>query len=109
MDASGTPYGSGGGAAFLVEVPNVVIDGFTIQGGGVTSGTPGAYASGIFLKGWNAIEILNNIIQNNAMGVVVYESGPVLVEHNLFKTNNAGAAGSSLGSLAGAAGFGVVV
>jgi parallel beta-helix repeat protein len=108
VDASGTPYGSGGGAAFLVEVPNVVIDGFTIQGGGVTNGTPGAYASGIFLKGWNLIQILNNIIQNNAVGVYVYGSSPVLVEYNLFKTNNAGAAGSSATDIAGTAGFGIV-
>jgi pectin methylesterase-like acyl-CoA thioesterase len=33
VDASGTPYGSGGGAVFYVDAKNVVIDGFTIQGG----------------------------------------------------------------------------
>jgi parallel beta-helix repeat protein len=106
VDASGTPYGSGGGAAFLVEVPNVVIDGFTIQGG--TNGTT-ANASGIFVAGWNLIQILNNIIQNNAVGVYIKGSNPGLVEHNLFKTNNAGAAGSAATDFAGKSGFGVVV
>src|SRR5208337_5482761 len=47
VDASGSPTGSGGGAAFDVAAHNVVIDGFTIEGG--TNGTT-AYASGIFVS-----------------------------------------------------------
>jgi hypothetical protein len=109
VDASGSPYGSGGGAAFLVQAPNVVIDGFTIQGGGVTNGTPGAYASGIFHNNVPGTRILNNIIQNNAVGVYVYEGYAVLAEYNVFKANNAGAAGSNDTDFAGAAGFGVVL
>jgi parallel beta-helix repeat protein len=114
VDASGTPTGSGGGAAFYVNAHNVVIDGFTIQGGGVTAGTPGPNASGIYVTpSGNASQILNNIIQNNAMGLYFAFSSPynsyfVLVKHNLFKTNNAGTSGSSTYPIPGQAGFGIV-
>ena len=104
----GTTGAAGGGAAFYVGAPLVVIDGFTIEGGGVTNGSPGPYASGIFAAAPNT-RILNNIIQNNAVGVYIFENSPHLVEYNLFKTNNAGAAGSSVKDFAGTAGYGVAV
>jgi hypothetical protein len=114
VNASGTPSGSGGGAAFYVNANNVVIDGFTIQGGGATAGTPGTNASGIYVTVLgNVSQIINNIIQNNAMGLYFAFSNPynsyfVLVKHNLFKTNNAGASGSATSPIPGQAGFGIV-
>jgi hypothetical protein len=101
VDASGTPYGTGGGAGFAVAANHVVIDGFTIQGG-----TAGGNASGILSTG-GSTQILNNIIQNNAVGVYFYGAGSDLVEYNAFKTNNAGAAGSSEIPFVGLAGFGI--
>jgi len=108
------PPAGGGGAAFYVNANNVVIDGFTIQGGGVTAATPGTNASGIYVTVLgNVSQILNNIIQNNAIGLYFAFSSPynsyfVLVKHNLFKTNNAGASGANTAPLAGGKGFGIV-
>src|SRR5208337_3269042 len=71
----------------------VVIDGFTVQG------AAGNY-SGIEVEedsiNNNTTQLLNNIFQNNGTGVYLYYSyyGNV-VEHNLFRNNNAG--GASLG------------
>jgi hypothetical protein len=93
--ASGSPYGTGEGAAFDVHVPGVVIDGFTIVGG--TSGASNHLASGIFANN-SSIQILDNIIQNNAIGVFLANSSYALVEYNLFKTNNTPTSGSNLGS-----------
>jgi len=104
---SGPPPALGGGAAFLVVNNNVTIDGFTIQGGGVV--TPptsvGINASGIFAEAAD-VQILNNIIQNNALGVFLAGEG-ALVEYNLFKTNNSGAAGSGLSPFSSTTGFGI--
>jgi hypothetical protein len=107
VDASGSPTGSGGGAAFLVGsgASNVIIDGFTIEGG--TNGAT-AYASGIFVKGAQSTQILNNIIRNNAVGVDFFGAASnALVEYNLFQANNKGAAGSTDTNFAGMAGFGI--
>ena len=106
VDASGSPIGSGDGAAFLVLAPNVVIDGFTIEGG--TNGTT-AYASGVFVSNTGPTTILNNIIQNNAIGAQAYQSNSQLVEHNFFQTNNVGQAGSADPYFAGATGWAVAV
>ena len=70
----------------------VVIDGFTVRG------AAGNY-SGIEVEDSinnNTTQLLNNIFQNNGTGVYLYYSyyGNV-VEHNLFRNNNAG--GASLG------------
>jgi len=98
-------FPGGGGAAFFVEGSNVVIDGFTIQGGGVATTNPlGAIASGMYVVGEGA-QILNNITQNNALGVFLGSGS--LVQHNLFKTNNAGKVGAGLIPFAGMAGFGI--
>jgi hypothetical protein len=99
VDASGP----GNGTAFLVQANFVVIDGFTIQGG-----TAGNYASGIWVQSYKfSPQILNNIIQNNAVGVFLnYPFGPV-IEHNLFKTNNQGTVGANDYNLEGTAGYGI--
>jgi parallel beta-helix repeat protein len=102
-----TTFPNGGGAAFTVGGHNVVIDGFTIKGGGVTSGTPGPFASGIFVAN-GVTHIVNNIIRNNAVGVYLADDVPfTLVKNNRFETNNAGAAGENVTPFAGIAGFGI--
>jgi hypothetical protein len=102
VDASTGATGGGGGAAFYVDGEYVVIDGFTIEGG--TTG--GKYTSGIY-DDKNNISILNNIIQNNAVGVYLYYGG-ALVEYNLFKNNNEGTVGSHDFDIPGP-GFGIVL
>jgi parallel beta-helix repeat protein len=85
---------------------NVTIDGFTIEGG-----SSGSYASGIYVDHYRGsateAQILNNIIQNNAIGVYLYDSYYTLVEYNLFKNNNVGTAGSSFIDFNGQAGIGI--
>jgi parallel beta-helix repeat protein len=67
----------------------VVIDGFTLQGD--IAATSPAFPAGIFLGAQAvAIQVLNNIIQNNSAGVFAVGSLGVVIEHNLFKNNNAG-------------------
>jgi hypothetical protein len=109
VDATGKgspgPTTAGGGAAFYVGAVNVVIDGFTIEGG-----TSGEYGSGIYVpSGSTQIQILDNIIQNNAIGAYL-NSYFDLVEYNLFKTNNTPASGSELlpKSFCGVQGYGIV-
>jgi hypothetical protein len=100
IDATGNPAGS----AIIVEAINVVIDGFTVQGGG-----PLVNATGVDLKGTcpsgpftpaTGAVVVNNIIQNNGTGVSLNSEGcgmpgmsgtplqGVLIEHNLIRNNN---------------------
>jgi parallel beta-helix repeat protein len=103
VDATGT-----GAPAFLVDPGTyapVVIDGFTIQGG--SGGTEG---SGIYADYYAfPMQIVNNIIQNNAVGVYLFEEYSTHIEHNLFKTNNVGAAGSDDAEIVGTSGYGIVI
>jgi hypothetical protein len=89
----------GNGPAITVQANYVLIDGFTIQNG------VGELGSGIDLELYcpttcsapyptNGSVIVNNIFKNNDVGVTmnVLEQGiliGVLIEHNLFKNNNA--------------------
>jgi hypothetical protein len=115
VDASGTPSGMGAGAAFYINgAADVVIDGFTIQGGGLATPLADQHgAAGIFVAGTNTAHIRNNIFRNNAAGVDLsspgsgYKAGG-LIEHNLFKSNNAGKVGSADAVFKGLAGFGIV-
>jgi parallel beta-helix repeat protein len=85
VDATGT-----GNSAIIVDAPKVVIDGFTVQGG--TAGTP---AAGIYLEQSSA-QVLNNILQNNSTGISLNDAGTgAVIEHNLFRNNNAGTASNS--------------
>jgi hypothetical protein len=88
------------GPAFLVTANYVVIDGFTVQGG-----TAASNPEGIFIKapsgtpcgegaGLCGPQVLNNIIQNNGVGVLLDGAPPPLIqgatiERNLFSNNNA--------------------
>jgi hypothetical protein len=94
------PPTGGNGAAFYVHAFNVVIDGFTIQGG-----TKGTAAAGIWTDEIN-IQILNNIIRNNAVGTYI-DGGMALIEYNLFQTNNTPKAGSADAAIENLSGFGI--
>ena len=88
------------GPAFLVTASYVVIDGFTVQGGAAASNP-----EGIFIKapsgtpcgeggGLCGPQVLNNIIQNNGVGVLLDPAAPpfiqgATIERNLFSNNNA--------------------
>jgi hypothetical protein len=102
VDASGNAYGSGDGAGFFVQGNYIIIDGFTIQGG-----TAGSNASGIYVDAPYSAHILDNIIQNNAVGVFLLAPLYPLIEYNLFKANNKGTAGSNDYVFAGLSGFGI--
>jgi hypothetical protein len=101
VDASPGASGNGNGAAFYLDDEYEVIDGFTLQGG-----TSGNAASGIYIDD-EYEQILNNIFQNNAVGI--YDDGEDynLIEYNLFKTNNKPQAGSWDNYIAGLSGFGI--
>jgi hypothetical protein len=110
VDATGQGSGPGDGAAFYVYGDYVVIDGFTIQGG-----TSGDFASGIFLWGYSGTyyaqnaRLVNNIIQNNAIGIdLYYYVYAPLIEYNLFKTNNCGTVDSTYSYPAYGPGYGIV-
>jgi parallel beta-helix repeat protein len=83
VDATNQSNGPGLGAAFYVDADNVLIDGFTIQGG-----TLGDNASGIYVDSEDAAQILDNIVENNSVGVYLYRGSYHLIQHNLFATNN---------------------
>jgi hypothetical protein len=88
VDATGK-----GSAAFWVNANYVVIDGFTVRGG--TGIPPGGIFVGAASAGYYWAQILNNIIENNGPGVYLYkpsQSPSAVVEHNLFRNNNAGTA-----------------
>jgi hypothetical protein len=79
-------------AGFLVTATGVVIDGFTVQG--ATDGA--ANGGGIDLKGGaspaSGARILNNIIQNNAVGLYLNFEGfapvtGVVIQRNQFRNN----------------------
>jgi hypothetical protein len=91
VDASTT-----GNPAFVITVPFVVIDGFTIQNGG------GSFPAGIFSGGTGSdsvsgLQVVNNIIKDNGVGVfLLYTLGNV-VERNLIKDNNNPGTGTGAG------------
>ena len=81
-------------AGFIVQAPNVIIDGFTIQN---ANDPLNQNDSAIDLKGGatpaNGAKILDNILQNNGQALSLNFEGAapvqnVLVQHNLFRNNN---------------------
>jgi len=110
VDAGGTKGPHGYGAAFYINVNYTIIDGFTIQGG---TSSQGDYTAGIFVNDDKYIHIVNNIIQNNAVGIYAYEMGDgSVIERNLIRNNNNGGLGThdqpSCCTLAGP-GFGLIL
>ena len=93
-----------------ILAPNIILNGFTVQGNGtIVNSTAAIFAGdlGSFLPNTSTIDVtglqlLNNIVQNNANGVLIasIEPTPVspnyLVQYNYFY-NNSGNPGSGDG------------
>lgn len=80
-----------------VSASQVVIDGFTVQDSSVAAFT----GFGIWLNpGISGTEIVNNIIQNNIVGIGLANApgAQAVIEHNLIRANNrpGGASGSGI-------------
>src|SRR5207244_44095 len=79
-----------------VSASNVVIDGFTVQ----NSISPAFTGYGIWLNpGVSGTRILNNIIQDNIVGIGLANTGAqALIQHNLIQNNNmpGGASGTGI-------------
>jgi len=80
-----------------VSASNVVIDGFTVQ----NSASPAFTGFGIWLNpGISSTQILNNVIQNNIVGIGFSNGGAsqLLIRHNLIQNNNlpGGASGTGI-------------
>jgi hypothetical protein len=78
--------------AVQIFADNVVLDGFTIQG---STDLDPCYIAGIYTNpggfGYDGgYQVLNNIVQNNIIGMEMDNTGvlPAKVEHNLFQNNN---------------------
>jgi len=71
----------------IVTASNVIIDGFTIQNSVVGAFTGYGIDIG---AGTTGTQILNNIIQNNIIGIGLANTGAsqVLIRHNLIQNNN---------------------
>jgi parallel beta-helix repeat protein len=80
----------------FVTANNVVIDGFTVQ----NSTNPAFTGYGIAMgAGTTGTQILNNIIQNNIVGIALANSGgsQVLIRHNQIQGNNQPGSASGTG------------
>ena len=93
---SESTVGSGDGA-FQIEADNVVIDGFTIQGVVNDPSQPpftglgaGVWSNPGFSATQGGFQILNNIIQNNIIGIEMDNTGAIQakVQYNLIQNNN---------------------
>jgi hypothetical protein len=93
---SESTVGSGDGA-FQILADNVVINGFTIQGvvndpsqPPFTSLGAGVWSNPGFTGTQGGFQILNNIIQNNIIGIEMDNTGAIQakVQHNLIQNNN---------------------
>ena len=90
LDATGGPIG------FSLNTDGITLDGFTVQNAGATaSGAAGS--TGVFLSAAHSgYQVLNNIIQNNAIGLYGNSQGTTqtLIKQNLMQHNNAAGAAS---------------
>lgn len=80
--------GLGGVTPLYITASNVTVNGFTIQGN--TSGNQ--FGFGILLgAGTSGSQVLNNIIQNNVVGLGLANNSAVnqtVIQNNLFRNNN---------------------
>ena len=81
----------GAGSAFTISASYVVIDGFTVQNG-AGGGTP----AGIVVEGNLKLRFLNNIVQNNSIGLYLDGFNGAAIERNLFRNNNNSAGGPTV-------------
>jgi hypothetical protein len=71
--------------SFYITANNVTIDGFTVR----DQSDPNQFGAGIVMaSGTSGVDILNNIITNNAMGIYANSAGASLIQYNLFDGNN---------------------
>lgn len=77
--------------AFNIVVNNVTIDGFKIANAGTTD------AVGVSMGATTSnVQVINNIITNNSIGIYANSNGPSFIRNNLFDANNTpGAAGGT--------------
>ncbi|HYO11049.1 MAG TPA: carbohydrate-binding protein [Tepidisphaeraceae bacterium] len=74
--------------SFRLAADNIVLDGFTVEGQNDTV----SYHAGIHMNpGRSGIQVLNNIVQNNATGLNFTNGSatiPAIIRRNLFRENN---------------------
>jgi hypothetical protein len=81
----GAVNGNNRTTSFYITANNVTIDGFTVR----DQSDPNQFGAGIVMSsGTSGVDILNNIITNNAMGIYANSGGASLIQHNLFDGNN---------------------
>ncbi|MGE0132507.1 MAG: right-handed parallel beta-helix repeat-containing protein [Blastocatellales bacterium] len=89
--------GDSGKTAFYLTANNVVIDGFTVQGQTNTN----VFGAGIYFgAGTSGAHLLNNIIQNNVVGLFLSNAtggAQAVIQRNLFSANNQPGAASGSG------------
>jgi parallel beta-helix repeat protein len=73
-----------GGFHVAAGADDTTINGFTIQG---VMDVPGSFAAGVHATGSSGTSILDNVVQNNVIGVAIGGSG-VLVQNNDIRNNN---------------------
>ncbi|MGI8687294.1 MAG: hypothetical protein ACR2M3_01835 [Thermomicrobiales bacterium] len=91
LDAKGGPIG------FSLNADGITLDGFTVQNAGATANDPNGGNTGVFLSATHSgYQVLNNIIQNNAIGLYGNSQGTTqtLIKQNLMQNNNATGAAS---------------
>jgi hypothetical protein len=85
---NGTASGLTRTTAFVVTASEVTIDGFTVQDATNTN----VFGAGVMMgAGTSGTQFLNNIVQNNIVGVFLANQSPVLqtvIRGNLFRNNN---------------------
>jgi hypothetical protein len=59
-----------------------IVDGFRLQAG------QNGLGAGVWIGGANNVQLLNNVITDNTIGLAIISGCPCLVRHNLFIANN---------------------
>ncbi|HQU45072.1 MAG TPA: right-handed parallel beta-helix repeat-containing protein, partial [Pirellulales bacterium] len=79
------------GGDIVINANNVTVDGFTIQ-----DGQNGSAAGVVMYNTTSGVQVLNNIITNNQIGIYADSDGPSMIQGNLITGNNlSGAAGGT--------------
>jgi hypothetical protein len=80
-----------GGAASApmgIGASGAIVDGFKLQGG------QNGLGAGVWIGGVTNVQVLNNVITDNTIGLAIIGACPCTIRHNLFAANNrSGAAG----------------
>lgn len=80
--------GGGISAPIGIGASNAIVDGFKVLAG------QNGLGSGVWIGGVTNVQVLNNVITDNTIGVAIISACPCTVRHNLLIANNrSGAAG----------------